>query len=193
MPVTITTTDCAEAKAMVQLRRMVALSSSFQTKVDDDYAACLARVYFEGVPGNDNLTESEGAEAPAADKPFASIWLIRTGWSLGGGGRQNHMIANGTLHLYLMTPRATGAEDWNDARLEAVQFLGNWERDIVALFGADDTSGVGTVAVAGEGHLAGMLVDTPAHEHTPKQIRESAGDFFFRHCAIQYGDSGGQN
>lgn len=190
MPVTLTSADCAESKAMVQLRRMVALSAAFQAKVDDDYDACLARVMYEGVP-NDSLAESEESTAPSADKPFASIWLVSTGWRMVAGGSQNHLVPTGMLHLYLLTPRVeVASEGWNDARLEAVQFLGNWEADIVALFGADDTS-AGTKAIVGEGHLAGTLSDTPSHEHVAKQIRDSAGDFFFRHVAISYGDVAG--
>jgi hypothetical protein len=173
------------AKAMLKLRRMVALSESFQAKLRGDYDAAFARVMYEGVP-DEKQAAAEG-EPVIEFGPWAAIWIVDSRWSAVAGGSQIHMRSSGQLHLYLMTPRDNSQNGWNNRRLEAIDFLEEWTADIAELSGADDDDPV----IAGEGHLAINEIVIPDHQHVPVEMRASAGDFFFRHCAIAFGDDSG--
>jgi hypothetical protein len=181
MTTTVSITDAPEAQAMVLLERMIALSATFETAVPV-YDDRLSRVWFEDVP-NEKLAQKESSLHSTVDLPFASVWPHQTGWSAIAGGNQNHMIPRGTMHVYLMYPRPL-AVDWREARIAAMKFLGNWQRDIIALSGADDSS----PAITGSGHLCITLTDALPPEHVETKIRESAGDFFTRDFAINFGD-----
>lgn len=174
-------------QAAAKLRRMVALSSTYQAKLGsgDQYTKALSRVMYEGIP-DANLSNAENTDELDSNYPFASIWPHASGWDMVSGGARVFMRPRAELHLYLMCPRDC-ARDWNNARLAAIDFLENWTKDITDLSGADDASPV----ITGEGHLAINTIECPMHDHTPKELQKSTEDFFFRHQIIRYGDMAG--
>lgn len=159
---------------------MFALSATFQAKVGD-YDAAFARIFYEGVPGGD-LAAAEDTEAPADDQPFASIWPFNTGFRALAA---DYLRPYGQLHVYLMTPRHVAQTDWNNRRLEAIDFLEGWVTDVANL--SLDTEGL----ISGEGLLAISSIETPMHQHIPKELEATVGDFYYRHMTIGFGQGDG--
>jgi hypothetical protein len=172
---------------MLHLRHMLALSSTFQAKATD-YDTALGRVFYEGVPGG-KLATAEGETTPSNTIPFASIWPFNTGFRTIAVGNQNWLRAHGQLHIYLMTPKNTAQADWNNRRLEAIDFLENWTADLAALSAAADDSEDGPI-ITGESHLAISSIEVPAHDHTPPEIKASTTDFYWRHMVVSFGEGG---
>lgn len=171
------------AIAMKKLRRMVALSSAFQTRAGIEYEDAIKRVFFEYVPNAGELLR-EGAEESTVDpvSPFAAIWPMTTDANAVAGGAQVWTLSNGILHLYVSCDPLPELTDWNERRLEAVGFLDQWIQDVINLSGADDDD-----TDDGMGHLE--IVHAPINmiDHVPFKDRKSAGDYYYMSVGLKYG------
>lgn len=173
---------------MSKLRNMVALSPAFQARGSLTFATALNSVFYEYVPGVDELIDyTKNNLAPRPQMPFAAVWPMSAAWTADGGGAQVWSIPGGMMHLHLACNPSPTILDWNDSRLEAVGFLDQWLADIIALSGSGVTASGDT-----SGDTTGYLTITKAAValvgHSPYKTDDTTGNLFWYDVGLQYGD-----
>lgn len=159
--------------AMTKLRRMVSMSSAFQTRTGLGETECLERVHFH-------------AAADTATMPFAVIVPQPCGYRTFSVGSQNHLRPFGTLLLWIECEPHPEFDQLADQRHEAVDFFDAVLAEVAALSAVDDPA-----SEDGTSHLAindvtpnGFAMETP--EHT----QASTGVLFWATYSIDWGYQG---
>jgi len=114
-----------DAVVLQKLRRMVALSPTFQSRVTpDDYEAAYGRGHYRF--------------ADAGERPQAFFGSSAVHWGLIAGGAQNFLWPHGTLGLLLEVDPNPEMEDKNDQELDALDWMAKVMADVAELAAADD-------------------------------------------------------
>lgn len=156
------------------LRRMVSVSSTFQTAVGVATSTlALDHIYLHE------------ALSPSA-RPCAVINELGTSFQLIAGGGQNQLRPRGDLFLWLArdTP-ANYYDDPDNALLDYMNFAGGVIDDIVNISGADQTAD----SSVPESQLAITAVSLEDASETPREVWKGPGRFWWSAWRITWGDS----
>lgn len=156
------------------LRRMVSLSSTFQTLVGATTAAqAIEHIYCKDTDGTER-------------RPCAVIMHGRTGYSLTAGGMQNQLRPSGSVYLWLFVDRDEDDIDNNaDGILRFGNVAGGVTDDVVNLAGVDQTT---DTTVTGS-HLQITSVSSVDIGETHPELRDSMGWFWWAEIVFEWGDS----
>lgn len=155
------------------LRRMVALSPTFQTGCETaDFYDALARTFWKDADGSEQ-------------RPCATINHDSLSYRLIAGGMQNQLRAQGALFLWIgQDVLEEHFHDDNASMLRFTKFFGDVVDEVVALSGQDQTADT----LVPNSHLAitgahGLVISL-----NPQEEWATVGKFWWGGCVIEWGD-----
>ena len=162
------------ALPVLKLRRMVALSETFQREAGcQEHAAALDRVHLHNAIGNPNRPNAVVSPGDGHD------------YTLKSGGAQNYLRPSGSIFLYLSID--TPQEYYSDtvrAELYSGTFFGQVMDEVVSLSNADDPG-----SSDGTSHLSIAGATQIAFDESSEDDWESMGRFYWCGYLVRWGDS----
>lgn len=163
MPTDIYIPTTADGLAMHKLRRMVALSSTLQTRCELSYAELYQRCFYRDCDNEEQ-------------RPLYVIDLMSGADTLLAVGPGNEMIPKGSLILLVeLFPRADLNQ--SDARLESIEIFSKVRTDISSLSAVDDPG-----SDDGTSHLCILESTLFGVEETPREEVTASNPLVF--CGV---------
>ncbi len=153
--------------AQQKLRRMLALSSTFQTQTGKDYTGTLNYIAY--------------IEDEKQCFPRACVSVLENRYEQVAGGAASWLRPSGALHLYVAIEPDLSIEDREEQRLKGADLLLQIADDVVALAGYDD-------ADSATSHLNILRMTVLCVDEVPEELRPTAGHFFWLEASVEIGD-----
>lgn len=157
-----------------QLKRMFALSPSFQAEAGGSASSAASRVYFGSVPDLRNQSR--------CPRPLAVIGFEDGMFSVVAGGDQTHLRQRGKLRYWII--RNSTGDDVSAAEISAMDFFSNTLTDVANLSGAEDTG-----SAFGLDHLNIVRIDNDDFGLCPDEQWVTLGKFFACSGVVTWGDT----
>lgn len=139
--------------ALQKLRRMIALSATFQSLAGGSYAEALERVYYRD--HEEDYSDNQ--------RCLAVLDEVQSGWELVGGGTQQQFRPRMVLWCFLghWTPDPS-QYGLNESRLRAIDWAENVMKEVAEIAGQDDDESTSS-------HLCFTAMDLQEADETPLQ------------------------
>jgi len=154
---------------MQKLRRMIALSTTFQTRSGLNYSNLYARGQYCTSIDFGNL-----------QRPYFVIWCQDPYRRMVSGGEQNFLLSGGRLDFMVEIDPLDSLTTRNDKTLEAHDFFANLMKDIAGLAAVDDAGNDSS-------HVDINEISIASYFQPPLVTEEQTGLFFCAWYTLSWG------